>query len=61
MTFLSACMKFFGKDRGEVIQTMKEFKDETAALTHKDKCDIRDGLVAAGWDVDPVVAPGFIR
>jgi hypothetical protein len=51
MSFVKACKDFFEKPpHGRKIE-ITEFK----ALTHKDKIEIREGLVAEGYDVAEVI------
>ncbi len=51
MTFVAACRKFFGKDRGEVPQTLQEFAAEIKALTPKDKEELSTMFQTVGINV----------
>jgi hypothetical protein len=51
MSFVKACKMFFeAPPHGRKIE-ISEFK----ALTHKDKIEIREGLIAQGYDVNEVI------
>ena len=49
--FIVAAKSFFGfKDN----QTLMEFREEFSQLTAKDKEEIRQGLIKAGFNVSPL-------
>jgi len=47
-SFIAACKDFFGMKHA---QTLTEFRDEVAALTPKDRAEIRQGLIANGYKI----------
>ena len=51
MTFTKACVTFFGRDRGEVKQTLQEFSAELKALNDKDRDDLKAMFPSVGIEI----------
>lgn len=50
MTFMSACIDFFGLKDG---QTKLQFGQEVKQLTEKDRAEIKAGLEQNGYEILP--------
>lgn len=51
VTFIAACKDYFGLAGPNIVT---EFK----ALTHQDKVELRDGLIAEGYDIQELKSEG---
>jgi hypothetical protein len=51
--FWTVCQRFFSEGKHGRKVEIAEFKD----LTYQDKLELRDGLIAEGYEVEPLLAP----
>ena len=57
MSFVVACKKFFGMDRGSVKQNLQEFGAELKALTPQDRVEMSAMFKEQGYEITDVPQP----